>query len=231
MARTRTLAELRAEVRARADIENDPHVTDAEVDRFINQSIAALHGLTVQACEGDFISSTTIPTVAGTFQYTLPTAFYKLVSVEVTANGRTRMIDKWTWPERAIYQDTATWNGLTAPLSYRLIGSDAIYFAPTPDGVYSVKVWYVVCAQQLSNDADVFDGRDGWEEWVVLDAAIKAKTKSEESVTDLVRERAEVMARILPQMATKDQARPDSVVEVVGRVGPESYGIWPFRGW
>lgn len=228
MARTRTLAELRAEVRGRADIENDPHVTDAEITRYVNQSIAALHGLLVQASEDDFTATQTITTVAGTSGYALGATFYKLISVEATINGFIRQLDRWTWAEHAVYRNASTWSLVSQPISYRLVGADAIEFRPTPDGVYTVVVYFAPAAVQLAADGDTYDGRDGWEEWVVLDSAIKAKTKSEESVTDLVRERAEVMARIMVAFGTKDQARPDRVQEVIGSGNPYGLTVPPF---
>ncbi len=225
MARTRTLVQLRAEVRERADIENDPHVSDSEVTRFINQSIAALHDQVTLACQDDYTTSQAISTVNGTEAYALAAAFYKLVSVEVTINGRTRQIGKWTFEERARYLNVTTWGLVSQPVAYRLVGSDSIRFMPIPDGVYSVTVWYIPAATQLALDADTYDGRDGWEEWVVLDAAIKAKTKSEEDVRDLTNERDRVWLRIEKSFPTKDQARPDKIVETVRHGVLDIYGL------
>lgn len=230
MARTRTLVLLRAEVRGRADIENDPHVTDAEVDRFINQSIAALHEQVVLECQDDYTTSATISTIADQEAYALNAAFYKLISVEVTANDFTRQISKFTWEERARYVNVSNWGGRSQPISYRLVGADTIRFMPKPDAVYTVTVWYVPASVVLAADGDLYDGRDGWEEWVVLDAAIKAKTKSEEDVRDLSQERDRVWARISRAFPTKDQARPDSIVEVVRRSGDRD-DFFPRRGW
>lgn len=226
MARTRTLLELRGEVRARADIEGDPHVTDTEIDRFINQSAAALHEQVVLASEDDYTEALPFSTAAATESYSLGTKFYKLISVEVTINGVTRQIPRWTFEERARYQNVATWGLASQPIAYRLVGADKIFFSPTPDGIYAVTCWIVKAFADLTVDASTYDGRDGWEEWVVLDAAIKCKTKSEEDVRDLQRERAEVWARITKAFGTKDQARPDSVVEVIGR-GYDPFGMGP----
>jgi hypothetical protein len=229
MARTRTLVQLRAEVRERADIENDPHITDPEITRFVNQSIAALHGKLVQLSEDDFTATQTIATVAGVSGYALSVKFYKLISVEITANGNTRRAERWTWAEHARYRSaSSSWSLPRQPISYRLVGSDAIELRPAPDGVYDVTVYCALAQEALVADADVYDGRDGWEEWVVLDAAIKCKTKSEESVTDLVRERAEVMARIEAAMGTKDQALPDRVSDVISG---DPFDLLPVRGW
>src|SRR6188768_974681 len=143
MARLRTLAELRAEVRERADIEGDPHITDAEVNRFVNQSIARLHNLAAIAGEDEFTLSIAIPTVAGTEAYAITGAFYKLVSVDVSVNGQLRPMRRWNFSERALYLNDASWGSISQPLAYRLIEGERISFLPKPDGVYTVTVWYI----------------------------------------------------------------------------------------
>jgi hypothetical protein len=219
MARTRTLALLRAEVQARADIENDPHITSAEVDRFINQSMAALHQKAALACEDEYTTSVTLTTTAGTEVYSISEKFFKLVSVDALVNGQLRPMRRWNFAERHAYLNDASWGSISQPLAYRTMGGDLIHFLPKPDGVYSVTVWYIATSVILTADADLYDGRDGFEEWVVLDAAIKCKTKSEEDIRELAGERDRVMLDIMASLATKDQGRPDRVVDVVGRGG------------
>lgn len=221
MARTRTLAELRAEVRQRADVENDPHITDAEVTRFINQSCAALHAILVEADEAFFMLSATTTTVAGVETVSLSdmdATFYKLLHVEALVSGIYIPLERWTFERRTLYRNASTWGVPGLPLSYRLsIGTKAfLYFAPIPDAAYPLIVTYVKCFADMTLDADVFNGQDGWEEWVIWDATIKCLVKGEESVVDATRERAEVLARILPQLATPDRDHPDVTRDVVG---------------
>ncbi len=222
MARTSTLLQLRADVRSKSDTEGDPHVTDAEIDRAINQSAARLFAEIVQHGEDDYVASHTFSTVAGTEKYALPAAFYKLVGAMVTiGNGEVRDMNRWTWNERALYLSThASWLSQAQPLAYRLVGSDLIWLLPTPDGVYSVTLHYVAAPAPMVLTTDTFDGRAGWEEWIALDAAIKIKLKSEEDVSALMQLRTAEMASIAPQAATKDAAKPDRVQDVRGRRDP-----------
>jgi hypothetical protein len=223
MARTRTLALLRAEVQARADIENDPHITSAEVDRFINQSIAALHQKAALAGEDEYTTSVAIPTVAGSESYTVASAFFKIVSADALVSGEVRPLRRWTFAERHLFLNATSWSSTSQPLAYRLVGGDTIKLLPVPDGVYTVTVWYIPASTVLAADGDLYDGRDGFEEWVVLDAAIKCKTKSEEDIRELVGERDRVMLDILASLATKDQARPERVQDVAPRRAREWY--------
>lgn len=95
MARTRTLTQLIADVRDRTDTENSQHVTDAQITRYINQSIAALYALIVEQDENDFAAQCSFNTTAGaeTSQILsaplegVPVQPYKLLAVDVVDNN------------------------------------------------------------------------------------------------------------------------------------------------
>lgn len=237
--RTTTLANLRAEVRQRADIENDPHITDAEVNRFVNQSGAALHAMCVDYDEGYFLTSNTITTISGTDAYVLSNTaevgfpnFYKLLHVEVQINGIWRVLDRWTFERRTLYLNATSWGAQQVPLSYRLSFDNStklprLTFSPIPDGAYTVTVYYVPAFPDMTGDTDVFDGADGWEEWVVLDAAIKCLLKEESDTSALVYERDQVWKRIQAQMANRDLDHPSKVrdVELANSLGAFRFQI------
>lgn len=210
MARTRTLAELRTEVRQRADMENSSHVGETELTRYINQSAARLYGRLVEKYEGDFIAGASLSTVAGTETYTINAAFYKLAAIPpvATVNGAQRRLTRWNPNDYARLSDTA-YRG--SPVYYRLTVSDKISILPIPDAVYTILVPYIPAFTAMSGDSDTFDGRNGWEEWVVIDAAIKCLMKEEGNVQGLVSEREMLWADITSQHATKDAASPDRV--------------------
>ena len=70
---------------------------------------------------------------------------------------------------------------------------------------------------------DSLDGRGGWEEWVVVDSAIKALTKEESDTSQLEREAARIWAQISLAAANRDSGQSKRVVDV-------SYntGMWPY---
>jgi hypothetical protein len=228
VARSRTLAELRDEVRQRADCENDPHVTNTELTRYLNQSCAALHAIMVEADEGEFIEQADLVTVAGVELLALDTlpvsdeiqGLYKLAHVEATVNGIVRELGRWTWERYTAARNASTWALRDVPLSYRLVrnklGVPSLQFAPAPDGAYPIRVHYITPFIDMVADSDVYDGRDGWEEWVVWDAAMKCLVKEESSLADARTERDAVMARIKPQIDTPDRDHPPTVRDTEG---------------
>jgi hypothetical protein len=222
MARTRTLLELRDEVRQRADMENSELIADAELTRYINQSIARLHGKIAQAGEGDFEAQDNIPTTVGGFQFALNADFWRLAAVPpyLSIGGKAHFLRRFTPAERP-HLLTATdgadpWSDAGGQLYYRLVDDDTIEFLPPATRVTTVTVTYVRAAPALAADADTYDGRNGWDEWVVLDAAVKCLMKEESDVRALIAERDALWEEIKPQAAAKDLVEPDRVRDVEG---------------
>lgn len=222
MARTRTLAQLRAEVRDRADIENSLHITDTQIDRYVNQSGAALHAMMVETAEDWFVTQegTTAPApTAGAGENATEIAcqatFYKVLAVEAKIGGRKTRLQRFQWQDHALLTDDASVTSV-GPFFYRVVGSNYIITPPLPTGT-SVRVYYIPAFTDLSVDASTLDGVNGWEEWVVLDAAIKCMLKEESDPAGLMAERNALLERIKQQMKTRDVGRPDKVQDVVGR--------------
>lgn len=218
MARNRTLTQLIADVRQRADVENSQHVSDAEVTRYINQGVAALHALIVENNEDEYAAETTISVTAGTVTSPIiavsevPVGPYKILAVDVIdSSGSSFPVRRFSLGERA-QQDSES-SSIYYPTRYRLRGTNSIIWSPPFEQDVSVRVTYVASAAELSG-SDTYDGRDGWEEWITLDAAIKVMTKEETDDSQLVRERALVEARILKQIARHDLVEPGRIRDV-----------------
>lgn len=222
MARTRTLTQLIADVRDRADVENSDHVTDAQITRYINQSIAALHALIVEQDEDEYAVDVTISVAAGATLSAIisggdnpAAAPYKVLAVDViNSNGLSYPVPRYMPGERALLGAVSR-----SPLEtthYRLRGLNTLYWSPPFASAVSVRVTYVESSVDLVSLSDVYDGRDGWEEWVTLDAAIKVAIKEESDDTQMARERAMVQERVFRQLVVRDRAQPKRIRDVMG---------------
>jgi hypothetical protein len=123
--------------------------------------------------------------------------------------------------ERHRYLGSNGWD-CGRPIAYRLVGRSTSHvermeLVPTPTRVHALRVWYVPVAATLSADGDTYDGRSGFEEWVVLDASIGFLVADESDATAAVQERELVWGdQILPIFKARDQAEPDRVIDVTG---------------
>lgn len=211
-----TLVELRTQSRQRADMENSNFVSDSELNNYINNSIAELHDILIQAYDSDYyIETSEFQTVSDQQDYDLPTDFYKLRGVDVKLNNDDFVtVRKFNFNERNRFDAFVIWDFLGAPaIRYRLLGSK-IRFTPKPDKEVTVRLWYVPLATKLVNDTDSLDDFNAYSEYVIVDAAIKMMQKEESDVTVLLAEKAALKRRIEEAANNRDAARPSSISDI-----------------
>ena len=228
MARTRTLAQLRTESLQLADMENVSLFVDTslagEVDTYINQGISELWDLLIAAGGHEwYMSSNDITTDAvsdGIFA--MPTDFYLLKGVDLVDGDEVYRLLPYGWRER---NDDRYVGALEIvqqgrPRRYRCSGAvsatsgaytPVITLTPEPDGEYTVRVWYYPHAPVLNADADVWDGFNGWEEFVTVFAAIKLRNKEESDASDLLLRKQELTARIEGLASQRDSGESDKI--------------------
>lgn len=227
MARTVTLTELRTRVRDRADIEGATgFLTDARVNEYINSSIAALWDMLLESMGHDFYVTmstiTLLPSVDGL--YSLPADFYIMRRVEVLQGEQAFPIRPITMHTLRRYDNdflAPVYRALDAPDSgYRLVGT-----VSATTGVYTPQIWlpknwtgtlriyYCPHAPVLDAEGDVWDGFNGWEEWVILDAAIKVAMKQERDPSDLYAARERVELRIRSLANARDMTHGEVIAE------------------
>jgi len=211
-----TLAQFRDRAKQRADMEKGTLVSDAEWNVYINSSIAELHDILIAAYGEDYyISEATIALVPGTNEYSLPDDLYKLRGVDLQlSDGKFYTLRKFNFNERNRFQQNGIWDASGLPfIRYRLWGSK-IRFNPDPDQATNAKLWYHPKATELVSDSDSFADINGFYEYVVVDAAIKALTKEESDVTVLMQQKAELKQRILEMSQNRDAGEPESVQDI-----------------
>jgi hypothetical protein len=217
MARTATLLELRTQARQRADKVGSGYILDSELTTYINQSISELYDLLVGAYGNDYyLTSTTFATNNTDTEYNLPSDFYKLAGVDLYLNAsRFITLKPFMWNERGRYQDGSNWAAIIAIQGPRYhIGGNKITFNPTPPGTFNIKMYYVPYSPKLVADSDAFDGIDGWEEFVVIDAAIKMLQKEETDVTVLALQKKAIIQRINTMAENRDEGHSFRVQDV-----------------
>ena len=224
MSRTATLASMRARAYARGGFENAvKRFPSSEVDGYLNESIADLYDQILRARGFDgFESLSTITTAKGVSVYTLTAPFYELlaVSIDLSDGCGSIPVERFMMHERPQLANPAVPYRRGYPYMYKLLG-DNIELLPSPRGAYAVELRYIPAATVLADDADTFDGINGWEEWVVVDAARKMATKERdfELVGALQADQARLADRIKALAGARDRASGRRVVDVRGSRG------------
>lgn len=225
MARTFTLNDLIEDVRVRTDLQNDTgFVSDAEITRYLNQSITEWYELVVQSRgEEYFLQIDTIKTEVGVTDYELPEDFYRLAGVDIEYCGRTISLRPLPFAERAKYLNDKS---APHPSRYHVMGhrtGDLLFLVPAPRSEMRVEVYYIPTAPSLDVDTrdEKIDGISGWEEYAVVDTAIKVMQKGDRDVSVLLLQKAKLEQRI-EAMAQDRHAEPSRIQDVTG----DSWGYY-----
>lgn len=89
-----------------------------------------------------------------------------------------------------------------------------IRFTPTPTGATSITIWYIPHAPVLVSSTDVWNGFNGWEEYAIVDAAIKCLEKEESDTGSLEMRKQRLIMRIQSLAGARDQGFPEQVTDV-----------------
>ena len=246
MARLVTLATLRSRVKQRANVEvasNSALYTAAELDDNINEGIAKLYDLVIaQQDQPYYLSQFPFSTSNAKDTYVIGaggdipiTNFYKGKGLDVNfgqniiASARPFM-----WGERNRFKWYPTWI-YSQPVFYLFVGkadgsvansgNDAIKLLPSPGGNFSCVLWFYPIIAPLVNAGDTFDGINGFEEYAVLDAAIKLLLKQErfDHAQALMGRQAEERLRVETMLTSHDAENPARVQDITLNDGWTGY--------
>jgi hypothetical protein len=201
-----TLASLITQTRQRADIEGSQVVTDSELTGYINSSIKELYDILVSTYEDYYLSETTVTVTTGD-SITLPTDFYKLRGLDYVEGSVYYPVLPFKFSQRN-QQNVELFSATPAVKSrYRVQGS-VIKLVPAAAAAGAYRVWYIPRATELSLTTDTFDGINGWEEFVIVDAAIKCMVKQELGTQELEKQKKDLIRRIEAMAPNRDADAP-----------------------
>ncbi|MBV6514144.1 MAG: hypothetical protein FMNOHCHN_03734 [Ignavibacteriaceae bacterium] len=211
-----TLLQLKTQARERADMVDSDFVEDSELTSYINNSIAELHDLMLEA-HGEMyhVESYDFTTASGTASYALPDDFYRLLGVDVKINGSDWLtISRFNFNERNRFEDIGVWDYTgTSNIRYRLVGNE-IRFSPIPNANVDARLWYVPTATKLVDDTDEMNEYNGYSEYIIVDVAIKMLQKEETDVSVLMAQKMQLEKRIRDAAQTRDIANPESISDI-----------------
>lgn len=208
-----TLLQLRDRSKQRANMENSEFVSDSEWNSYINYSISELRDILISKVGNDyFASSTSISLLANQDTYALPSDFYKLLWAEILGNdGYYYKMKRFEVTERNYGRSPL--NYYITDLKYRLRNDSIVFNNQNYSTANTVRVWYTPVFTALSLDADVLNGFNGWDEFVILKSARKALVKEETPTGELDQELAVMYARLETMGDNRDQGEPMRVYD------------------
>lgn len=224
-----SLGQVRLAAQQRADMVNNDFVSKQEWNSYISKSYAELYDILVQvyadeyevAAPYQFTSDGRVPAL-----YPLPNNVYKILGVDAALSTSTNAyltLKKFPFAKRNKYifgNTPVSFLGFVQ-LEYRLFGNN-ILLKPQPAGNQVIQLWIIPRPNVLMADSDILDGISGWDEYVVVDAAIKALQKEESDVSVLMAQKQALLVRITAAASNRDVGMPEAVTDVRGMAG---YGL------
>lgn len=209
---TATLSELRSRVRQRADMVDNDFVEDAELTTYIQQSYRKLYNLIITTFSDWYVDDPVEFTISSGNTFTLPATFYKLVAVDYSLSGKWIEVSRFTMNERN--RSTAGRFRVFHPsIKYRLM-NNKLRFIPTDNASGTYRYWAVSKPSVPVDDVDTVEGENGWDEFIVLDAAIKCLNKEESDVSLLLAEQMQLKEDILINANSYDEGGSERVEDI-----------------
>lgn len=212
------LGELRTLARQRADMVNSDFVSDAEVNGYVNASLAELHDIIVNTFD-DYVTTSTTFTLSSSNSYALPSDLLKLRMLSILDGTRYVPLRALPLAERWRYTgSTAYSRGYDR--RYVLMGPSVIvYPAERAAGTYElvyVQQYVPVTVDNVTPFAGTGIPDQYWTEYAVVDAAIKLLQKEESDVSVLMAQKAALKKRITDAAAMRDSGEPSRILDIDG---------------
>lgn len=217
MPKTVTLTSLTDQAKQRADMVNSSFVSATEWTQYINNSWCELYDLLISAYGSDYYSSTdTITTVSGTASYALPADHYKTVGIDYVVSSTEKYpLDRYAFRDRNLRNNAYLNRSYFPSYKYRITGNNVV-LSPTPNEIITLEHIYIPVAQEMTIGADTIDGVNGFEEYIVVDAAIKALQKEESDVSVLMAQKDRLRKRLEEMAEDRNAGDSDMVTDVTG---------------
>lgn len=205
---TFSLSTLRSRAQSESDNINSNFVASTgsvpEWTQYINASYQELYGVIVQAYGNNYYVQTpySFTTDGANYLFNLPSDFFKLLGVDLQV------------------QASSLWVTLK-PFAFEDRNRFGLVNSPIPMAGQTLRVWYVPALTALSADADLtVDIPNGWEEFIVIDAAMKALLKEEAEVSAFMARKQAIVERIVAEAENRDAGHPARIVDVYNAVSP-----------
>lgn len=212
-----TRAEIKLRARRRADMERSTFISDGELNEYFQGSYGELYDLLVSSFEDYYVTELPFTIASGVSSVATPADFYKLRGVDLQINGDTyTSLAQFNFGERNA-KSRAT-NRVFAgqrAVVYRLMGNK-VMFLPETNAPGDYKMWYIPRVTVIATDSDQVSGVLDFEEYIVIDCAIKMLTKEESDISALALQKQQILKRIEDMVQNRDAGSPQTITDVVG---------------
>ncbi len=237
MANAKTLLEMRTELRKRADCVGDTTTgrhTNSQLNIMLNNSWQAMRAIVSQNTQIYLKPAVATMTAGKTDPYSwgtvsLPADCVRIYGFDCTiAANDVRTLLPGSFTERNQYTGMyGSGTGIPAIFFPYNVGVEVttsvspgvVGILPAPAQAYTYTLWYLPKWTPITDDTYVFDGVEGWDEWVIEDCILKlAETDNDMAATAgiAMQRQKDAEVRIRVSGASFAQAGPVRRLDVAG---------------
>jgi hypothetical protein len=222
-----TLSELTTLAQEYADMVNSNFVSPGEWTSYINLAYFELYNVLITMYGDDYFLKApyTFTTDGVTFQYALPSDFYKFMGLDLQLGN---VANSWVTIRSFMFADRnryavpnfQSFYGVTN-LRYRIMSNSGptnsgtntgtLFLTPLPAANQTLRLWYIPRLTELVSGSDTVDGVSGFQDYIPVEAAIKALMKEESDVSALQTRKQILLKQIQDSAAGRDVANPQTV--------------------
>jgi hypothetical protein len=201
-----TLTQMIDRCKQASDSVNSSFISDPEWTTMIAQSYAELYGLIVQAFSGDYFVKDppyTFTTDGINDHFALPSDVFKLLGVDVLYGSA----NQWVTLKPFTLADRNRFSGSNQSI---------------PAAGQTVRLLYVPSPPVFDsgNPLSAVLVNNGWDQYIVADACIKALAKEESDVSVFAGQKSALLARLDAEAENRDAGNPQRMVDSRGRGSP-----------
>lgn len=200
MSATVSLSTLRTRVRQRCEMESSEFVSDSELNSYLNASYAMLYNELLRASPELWTREQTLTGDGSSSTFDVASDYRSTLQVSYQQSGQRSRLRRLSIAQCDDYDQTEVGIGCAYTLRYNSTtpSTPKIRIYPIPRSGDTYIHTYIVTPPVMTGDSDVIDGVSGFEEFVVLDSAIKCLIKEESTAQaqSLMAERNRVLENI-----------------------------------
>lgn len=230
---TVTVSDMITKVRQKADMVNTRFVTDTEVAGYLDSRNKELYGILVRyQLLQDEVEQTI--TADGSAYYALPARHFSTLDIYYDQGSGTELVRL----KRLSHRDRPRTSGSSQAVGYRLTGDGVVLYPAVSSGTY--KHYYVPSPLELvetvsdaTTEVASVSYPMGWEEYIILGAAIDCLAKEETINQALNKKFSDMERRIADEASLREQSETQTVYNADSEDGDPGRVVgWarPFRG-
>lgn len=197
----------------------------ATINVMINESWQALREMVTD--KGDLLYVKNVTTSTGVGPDTgksygllaLPATAVRIHAIDLTVGADIRALQPVSFNDRNAFRENGILTGVPTSFAIFNIGEESgasvgngwIALLPAPNAAYSVTIYYLPAWTDITNDAYVFDGFAGWDDWVAYDVVLKLAMKDNDMAQTAqiaMAQRADAEKRVLAACNSMQRVAP-----------------------